>query len=159
MQTVDIDYSCLHLPEITVLACLVVSISTNFYSHPETANVVDATPGVRIVITRAWVKFLAWQNATMLDPVACFIRGCDITAAFIREFINGSGDTVLGLGSLVAKHFDFAASHIEFADSTFQLQAILFFAKKLFAIDHGLIPVALDCGIVRVLKAKSTLGT
>ncbi|KAJ7088279.1 hypothetical protein C8R44DRAFT_892815 [Mycena epipterygia] len=106
-----------HLPRVPALAGerdrydLFLAIILLFSKHPETAKLIDTTPGLGVVVVRAWSVMLLAEGIAAEDRFAglCeFLLGC-INLRDSRRFeevIEGAGGSLASFASLVVKHIN-----------------------------------------------------
>ncbi|KAJ7106840.1 hypothetical protein C8R43DRAFT_1045301 [Mycena crocata] len=97
-------------------------ILDRFYSAPETAEAVNLTPGVRVLVAQAWAVFLhhahTYGDISGLSSVCKYLRGRETLAlchqpvneahhlAHVEEVVEGAGGTVDDLAILLVNHID-----------------------------------------------------
>ncbi|KAJ7847303.1 hypothetical protein B0H13DRAFT_2362523 [Mycena leptocephala] len=81
-----------------------------FYRDMETKDIVNETPGVRILVAEHWRTAVALPHHAGIGPVCNFITGAETfetiypPAELIDELIEGAGGSVGDLAKLVADH-------------------------------------------------------
>ncbi|KAJ7667240.1 hypothetical protein B0H17DRAFT_1142826 [Mycena rosella] len=88
---------------------LYMALILDLQTHGETKALIDTTPGVRLIVTRAWVLFLELDNCVAdigFHDVCCFIIQ-DLKAslpAHLEEVIEGAGGSVVDLALVNSGH-------------------------------------------------------
>ncbi|KAJ6599403.1 hypothetical protein B0H10DRAFT_2441307 [Mycena sp. CBHHK59/15] len=92
-------------------------ILTQFLTHDGTRRLIEATPGVGIILARAWVLLLSDAKAT--EPEPAFAALCHVLSRaptahipqIVEEFCEGAGGSAPDLVSLIIEHIDYFVSH------------------------------------------------
>ncbi|KAJ7458955.1 hypothetical protein FB451DRAFT_576939 [Mycena latifolia] len=94
---------------------LYMSLILDLRTHGETKDLIEATPGVRVVVARAWAIFLGLDNcisdAGFHD--VCRVLGHDLKRSLpvnLEEMIEGAGGSVADLALLLIKHINVVVS-------------------------------------------------
>ncbi|KAJ7815095.1 hypothetical protein B0H14DRAFT_2848759 [Mycena olivaceomarginata] len=104
-----------------------VFLLEQFYRDMETAAIVDATPGVRILVGEHWRSAVALPHHAGIGPVCTFIHGREMLDKYFRdppaetaldlslvdELIEGAGGGIEDLAKLVADHIRLVSSNTE----------------------------------------------
>ncbi|KAJ7652819.1 hypothetical protein DFH06DRAFT_1330913 [Mycena polygramma] len=131
-----------------------------FQRNTEASELVHATPGVRVVVGRAWRLFVRVREGTCFDDVCDFLaHGIkDAGTANFDELVDGAGGSRADLASVIVSHMDRVLPNptSTVTETTFRrLATIIFIVEDTLLADWD---VALRAALVSkgIVKALTT---
>ncbi|KAJ7713431.1 hypothetical protein B0H16DRAFT_1621259 [Mycena metata] len=134
-----------------------LSDSILYPADPAVCAVVEATVGVQLLFSRAWLSSLARGDIIRVYPTSFFIMRLRSTSLRLDEWIEGAGGTQWHLASFIVKLLDFLSPQLLQAEMPFR-GAIIFIG--MIIQEEELFLTLLKCGLfgalTRMLNALLT---
>ncbi|KAJ7479155.1 hypothetical protein FB451DRAFT_1240747 [Mycena latifolia] len=149
-----------HQPGMMDLSLMFLRLLRRIMATADLEDLVRSTPGIRVVISKAWRILLVGLSDDIILGVhdLCQFLYQDATAksnhaeTYLEEYIDGAGGSADDLASLVVLHINCLARR----NPTFLSAAVLFTSKT--ATDEGsLLPALVSLGFVKSLTAALSL--